>query len=370
MPDNPRIPDHPSDIPSSRATGRINDLPASSSGSGPASSVPSTPVSSTNKIQTKNIIIGAIVTIITSTTVFYLTQYISRKQDGNQFSRIKEATTAAWRSYIGYENVYAKNTLSYQQTAQVEGRDAYLKGVKLESEKFQKDILDLQKRKFIDEDLLKTFRKRIDNEKNTMGMIENYFERIREIETGNLSLKEKKDTLTFEMIRWTNLYKGSFERAVNELKEITKILADRYGGTFSVDEFLVVQMAPQMMKSNDSLLNVLQNIVIDSSGNILRDKNYITGIDPENLAGKWSTEGATITLTKNRKMTWLVSNGSKAEGTWKIENDQLKIQATTYPEKRKANWTFNLTALSDNTFSIVLDSPPYNSYSLIRIIEN
>jgi hypothetical protein len=369
MSDNPRVPDHHSDIPSSRSSAGVPNPASPSSGSGyssppqPQGNVPPT------KTHLRNLLMGAAVTIITSTVVFFITQYL-KKPEGNESSKNKEATVAAWKSYIAYENAYTNNILSFQKTGQLEGRQAYLDGVKKESEKFQKDILDLQKRKYIDEDLVKAFSKKIENEKSYIPLIEEFYKKLTEIESSNKSLGERKEIITNEMIHWTVTANGMYERAVNEFKEIAKVLADRYGGSFSMDDFLLVQMVPQLMKTNDSLIRVLQNVVIDSSGNIISNKNFATNINPDNLVGKWKVEGAVITLAKNNNMSWLVANGSKAEGKWKVENDKLKMQATTTPGNNKVEWSFNLAEITVNSFTMALDSAPYNLYKLTRTLEN
>ncbi|MBI5856194.1 MAG: hypothetical protein HZB42_00985 [Sphingobacteriales bacterium] len=367
MADNPRFPDHHSDIPSSRHTGGAPN-PASPSQSNPYNPQPQN-TAPPAKTHLRNVLIGAVVTVFTSTVVFLITQYL-KKPEGSEFIRKKEATTAVWKSYIAYENAYTRNILSFQKTGQLEGREAYLKGVKKESEKFQKDILDLQKRKYIDEDLIKTFNKRLENEKNSVPLVEEFYKKLTEIEGSNKSIKEKKETITNEMIHWTITSNGMYERSTNEIKEIAKVLEDRYGGSFSMNDFLLIQMAPQLMKTNDSMIRVLQNVVMDSSGNIIENRNFASNVDPENLVGKWTVEGAVITLSKNRKMTWVVANGSKAEGTWKIENDQLKIQATTSPENKKVQWLFNLANITLNSFTMVFDGAPYNLYKLTRTLEN
>lgn len=369
MPDNPRSQDQHSDIPSSRHSAGMPN-PAGSSGAGNYNPPPpqhgGTPHS---KFHLRNILIGSVATIITSTIIFYLTQYL-KKPEGGEFQRKKNATTAAWKSYVGYENVYTENILSYQKTGQLQGRDAYLAGMKKESAKFQKDIQDLQKRKYLDEDLLKVFSKRLENENASFPVIEAFYNKLTAIENSNKSVKEKKDELTNEMIQYNMTVNGMYERSVNELKGIAKILAERYGGSFSENDFLLIQIAPKMMKSNDSLVLVLMNVIMDSAGNIIENKNFSVNVNPDNLVGKWTIEGANITLAKDGKMIWLVANGSKAEGTWKVENDKLKIQATTTPEKNKVTWLFNLAYITPNSFTMVLDHSPYNLYRLVRTVEN
>jgi hypothetical protein len=369
MSDNPRVPGHPSDVPSSRATGRNTDSPASPLNSGSANPIPSPSSSSTNKLLPRNIIIGALVTVITSTTVFYLTQYVTKKPEGNDFLITKEATTTAWKSYVGYENIYTENFFSLIKTSGDMGLDSQFKSIKKESEKFQKDVADLSSGKKIDKDLIKVLNRRLDNETRSMPVVEQYYKKIDSIFKSKGSPGEKKDALVNEMSRYSEFTKGFYERAINEIRIIAEILSKRYGEPFSMNDFAIVRMKPQITMTTDSVINMLRNVVIDSSGKIIRINNYTSLIKPDNVTGKWSSEGATITLSKNGKMNRLASDGSNVEGTWKIEKDKLIVLSTAHPDNRKIKTSFNIAELTANSFKIMLDEPPYNIYLMTRIIE-
>src|SRR5689334_13991513 len=87
MPDNPRQADH-SDIPSSRPSAGIPHSSGSSSGghyNAPPQAGPP------NKF--KNIIIGSIATIVTSTIVFLITQSLKKSEtSGDTYAKKKDAT--------------------------------------------------------------------------------------------------------------------------------------------------------------------------------------------------------------------------------------------------------------------------------------
>jgi hypothetical protein len=368
MADNPRNPEHYSDVPSSRHSGGGPNQASPATGSSyipphhPSGAVPPA------KTHLRNVLIGAVVTIFTSTVVFLITQYL-KKPEGSEFERKKNATVATWKSYVAYENAYFQNLLSYQSTLFTEGRDAFLKAMKTESDKFIKDISDLRKRKNLDEDLVKTFNKRVENEINQIPPLEDYFKRLTAIENSNQSIKEKKDNITGEMIRFVNIINNMYDRALNDMKEIVKVLAERYGSTFNMDDFLLVQKSPQLMKTNDSLIRILQNVILDSSGNVIENRNFARNIDPNNLVGKWAVPDAIIILTKEGNMSWTLNNGMKAEGKWKILNDKLEMNVST-TEKKKAHWRFNLVNITSNSFIMMLDTLPYNYYKLTRTLEN
>ena len=133
-----------------------------------------------------------------------------------------------------------------------------------------------------------------------------------------------------------------------------------------MDEFLMVQQAPGLMQKNDSLIQFLQNIVLDSSGNIIENKNFVTQINPDLIIGKWATEGAVVTLSKDNKVSWIETEGATANGSWKIEKDKLVIMATSQPSGEIINWRFNLSNVSANAFTLVQDGAPYEIYQMVR----
>ncbi len=366
MSDNPRVPGHPSDVPSSRAAGRTTDSSDSSMKAGPGSPMASPPVSSPNKIHTRNIIIGAVVTIITSTTVFYLTQNL-KKPEENRFSTTKEATTAAWRSYVTYENIYTKNTLSLSRNTVGVSLDSVLKSFKKESDKFQKDLIDLASGKKMDKDLIKAMNRRLDNEKSSIPVLEQYYKNIDRINNSKGSLKEKKDALVNEMARYSEFTKSFFERAVNDIQLIAETLSKRYGEQYSMNDFLIVQMEPQIVKTNDSVINVILNMEIDSNGNLVQKINTVI-VKEKDIIGNWNADGQVFTFEKNRKMAWVLGNGDKTTGTWKIEDNILRLDGTLPRIKQKGSWRFYVSNITENSLTLISAKDNTVIYFLVRIV--
>jgi hypothetical protein len=360
MSENPRIPGHPADVPSSRATGRITDQPASSSNTGSPAPPPVPPA---NKIHTRNIIIGAIVTIITSTTVFYLTQYLNKKNEGNDFLTLKEATTRAWKSYVAYENSYTENNLSFEKEIPENGLDAYLEGLKKESAKFQKSVQEIIKTKNIDKDLINVLNRRLESDKSSILKTEEYRNNLKQIALNKKSPEEFMQGFIKEQIRWNIYTKGNFERSVNDIKEIAKTLSETYGQPFSLDDFLIVQIFPRKMKTSDSVLNVLRNgpHFADTSHVI-----YATHVDPKALIGNWLGSGHTILLNKNNTMSYQLSTGYKATGTWTIENNKLRLDEVGNDSKQKIVSFFRLADIRSNSFTLTRDESPFDTYNMVR----
>ena len=101
MLDNPRMPGHPSGIPSSRSSEGSGNTVTPGPPVPPPYNHPTTPGPSGNN-QTRNIIIGAIATFIPSTTLYYLTQYVNNKKTDSISNHIvmNDVNTSAWKRYV------------------------------------------------------------------------------------------------------------------------------------------------------------------------------------------------------------------------------------------------------------------------------
>ena len=110
MPDNSRIPGSPSDMHASRDT-----RPNYSNPNPPAPPIQypqgTMPPSHSGNNQTRNIFIGAIATIIASTTVYYLTQYVNNKKSDStpDYANMKLGTISAWNRFVTIDNIYYKS---------------------------------------------------------------------------------------------------------------------------------------------------------------------------------------------------------------------------------------------------------------------
>ncbi|HWR31890.1 MAG TPA: hypothetical protein VN451_00075 [Chitinophagaceae bacterium] len=369
MADNPRNPQQYSDIPSSRYSGGGPNPASPSPGSShnpsaqPQSTVPPT------KIHLRNLLIGGGITIITSTVVFLITQNL-KKPEVDSFLATKQATSTAWNSYVGYENIYTNNTLSISKNAGKVTLDSVLKEFKDESNKFQRDVEDLARSRKIDSDLKKVFARRLDNERSSMPVLEQYYANLAKINKNNIPVKEKKDALVNEMARYNEYVKGFYERAINDIQGIAEVLSKRYDQKFSINDFIIVQMHPQLIKTNDSLINVLRNIQLDSNGQVITPETVPVIVKAKDIIGNWNANGQVFTFEKNGKMAWIIGNGEKVTGTWKIENNKLRLDGTIEGEVKKGYWLFFVSDITENSFTIISEKDNNIGYGLVRIIQN
>lgn len=371
MSDNPRIPGHPSDMNSSRSSEASSNTSSSQYNTNTPSPYPPAPAHSSNN-QTRNIILGAIATVFTSTLIYYLTVYQNKnKSEGNSRLEIKEATIEAWKSYKAYENVYTSNLFSFEKTAnETNSFDPYFAGLNTESKKFVADLTDLSQTKDIDKDLIKAFNRRLDNEKSTLEKANEYYEHIKLISKKNTgNVKKLKEDFVAEQIRYTQYYKGAYERSINDIQEIAKTLSERYGQSFNMSDFLIIQLMPQRIKTQDSLINVLQHIDIDSNGNIVQ-QNFATDLKTKDVEGNWNVDGDVVALQKNGVLNWTLAGGKKATGTWKVVEEKIKIEATIAGSDEKINNTYRVSNLTASSFTITQTEPPYEQYDVTRIVIN
>jgi hypothetical protein len=363
MPDNPRGPGHPSDMPSSRSSAGGSDASSMQNSYAPP---PAAPVSSGSNNHTRNIIIGAVVTVFSSTLIYYLTVFQNKNNPDSEagFRRTREVTTDAWKSFLTYENVYTKNLLVYEHDIDKTGIDQYLAGLKIESEKFQKDLADLSQTKKMDKDLVKAMNRRLENERITFPEAEKFYTNLKKIANSAQSDSLKGAAMIKELDRWNVYYKGLYQTAVNDIGEIAKTLTERYGQPFSMNDFLVVQIMPQRIKTLDSMINVMKGIDPDPLG---ENTGPPEKIDRKQLVGSWKATGENLSLESNGKMSYGLTNGYKATGTWKVENNKLRLDETGGDGKQMSIWIFRVSKVTANSFTMKRDKPPYESYQLTRV---
>lgn len=370
MADNPRNPEHHSDIPSSRHAGGTSNPASPSPGSGYNSSGQPQSATPATKIHVRNLLIGGGITIITSTIVFLITQYL-KKPETDSFLATKQITSTAWNSYVGYENIYTNNTLSIGKNPGNVSLDSILKDMKKESEKFRRDVEDLAKTKKIDNDLKKALNRRLENEKISMPEVEQYYANLNKINNSNATPKEKKDALVAEMTRYSEYTKGFYERAINDIQGIAEVLSKRYDAKFSMSDFIIVQLQPQLIKTNDSIINILRNIQLDSNGQVITPPATTPVIvKAKDIIGHWNANGQVFTFEKNGKMTWIIGNGEKVSGTWKIENNKLRLDEVIEGSEKSGYWLFSVSDITENSFIIISEKDNTIGYGLVRIIQN
>lgn len=376
MSENPRLPGGPSDGSSYRTDdGRVqhtNPTPVNVYNT-PANA----PAPASGNSHLKNLIIGSIITAVASISVYYATVYMNRTKDSNTAANEKTATKKVWQSFVAYENTYTRNLMTFEESfIRNANFDEYLGGLRTESAKFSKDLGDVIKLKDIDIDLVKAMNRRLENERVSLSKAEQFITNLQSIlKDTTLSAKLSTEKYIMEQLRWNQEYKGMYERAVNDIREIAKTLSDRYGEKFSMDDLLILQMMPQKMKTNDSIIAILQNVVVDENGKVVRKADpdgydFVKTLTKKDIVGSWNADGNAITIKEDGKLIWVLPNGSKASGTWSINENLLVAKVLIENNRKKAEWHFYVSRPAANTFTLTNADPPNEAYHMVRLLVN
>jgi hypothetical protein len=308
----------------------------------------------------RNMIIGVSTAILVSTAVYLLG--FNKKSGSSKLERQK-ATTEAWKSYVTIENIYTKAaTLLLRDATQFSSyKELYEESLK-ESAKFLSSIEELLKIKDLDKDMEAVLKRRIQNEKTSMPRAERFFNQLDELnqQAINKDWTEKQFTeaQTAIITKFQEQTKGVYDRSITDIEDLAKTLSDRYDQTFSIDEFLIIQA----FKYKKDLLTLIDDTKTDSTTARALTKEYIIG--------KWRLDQALLTFDADGNWVWKAPNMSDAKGTsWEVKNGQLIMDVTEHPKKPAGEdwkWSFNLSNVMENSFSMQLPEEGSFFYTLIR----
>ncbi|HSU27601.1 MAG TPA: hypothetical protein VLJ68_04415 [Chitinophagaceae bacterium] len=310
----------------------------------------------------RNMIIGITTTVIVSGLV-YLLGFSGKKPRTTKLEKEK-ATTEAWKTYVTIENDYAKSTtLLMRDASQFKSYQELYQAVLKESGRFMDGMQRLMKKKDMDPDMVTVLKRRADNEKSTLPRFEKLMlgwdDLVKRAMEDKLTEQQAKDSLVAQSKDYEQRNKGTMERALTEIESLANTLSKRYDQPFNIDDFIVIQI----YKYKKDIYSVLATEKKDSTLPENVTKDY--------LVGKWRTFSATITLRQDNSWSWYSpADSSEAIGTWDLKYGQLVLQVEKHPKLAgKGKWAFNLSTVTDTSFSMYLSTEPYNFYPLVRIRE-
>ena len=356
------MPGHPSDIPSSRSSGGSTG----SSVSGPPGDhnqyyQPPSPHGPSGNTQTRNIIIGAIATVIASTSVYYLTQYINNKKTDSIPNPIvmKEATTNAWKRYVTMDNIYYKSTVLLANDESV-ANDPYKRVAEItkEADIFKRDAEEIAKEKNVDPALKTMLTRRVERQTEYIDLVNAFMTNAKNIlasKTDEATQKKKLLEAFAPVLSSINLL---YKKAATEIEELSKTLSATYAITFDPNEVLIYA-AYKKGVSDPGLTNGPPN-----------PADFSTHINSKDLIGNWADKDDKISLQKNGSMNSSNPKLGESTGTWKIENDRLRIDAEDKLTKIKYTLIFGLQDITPNSFTMVLTTTPFEVYHAVRQKEN
>lgn len=355
MSDNPRGPGHPSDMPSSRQTDRSFNSSSSAQHSGAGSPSPSSTQPANNQV--KNIIIGSIATIIASTSVYYLTQYVNNKKSSDaepSFLVKKDATVSAWKRYVTTDNLYYKSVVTIQNdTTLTNHPDNFKKEILNESGIFKRDTEKLAKDNNIDPLLKAMLNRRLERQTEYEGIISILCDKLVSIINSKDSVSQKEKLALQVGNEFLNNSKRMYIKGVAEIKDLSQTLSQTYAQEFNPMEILVYKDYMNIDDEEDEPLK--------------QNNKPISDADSKNLVGDWDDNGNAISFKQNGSMSYSRNNGEKATGTWKIENNQLRVDILTTNNNDKGTWFFNISKLSPDSFTMNLTVEPFETYNLLRV---
>jgi hypothetical protein len=303
----------------------------------------------------RNMIIGVITTVLVSATVYLLG--FNKKSSGPSKLERQKATTDAWKTYVVVENIYAKNTiLLYTNFGQYSSVNEVFGEFKKESDKFITSLRGLITNEDVDKDMISLLKRRVQNEEATLPTVEKFYDELNKLVDvavdEDWTEKRLMDTVTLRFAKFGESNKGTIDRSITEIEDLSKTLSERYRQPFDIDEFFVIQVY-KYKKDPLSLLN-------ENKKQVAVTKEYLTG--------KWDVSGATIILYADDKWSWSVpADSSMAEGSWELKNGQLVMNLPKHPKTgEKGVWTFDLSDVSENSFSMQLLVQGGAFYTLIR----
>lgn len=370
MSDSLRSPGPPSShpqVPSSLESQSGSSGTGYTGGSYQQTPVPSGP----SKPNHRTLLVSAAITVASSLIIYYLTTYLNRpKSDaGNNLLVVKQSTIDAWDSYETYENLYTTNALLFERKLKDNPNYPYLAEFEKESSKFVKDIETLKQKKDVDIDLLNVFDRRLENERTLLKDVKAYYEKLKKVAASSKPDTEKAIEFVNLMTWYTEYYKTAFEKSVNDIQLIANTLSDRYGSHFDMQKFLLIQIAPARMKSNDSLMTVLHERLKMLSGNGQNPSlqlQPVLNLRAEQIAGTWREEEGKLVLEKNGKMLYFFPPEDSARGTWKIDAGKLRLDAVMIPSGAKKIWIFNVNNLMPESCILTVDTDEEDRYFLKR----
>ena len=346
-----------------------------------------------NSNMVRNIVTGAITTIIGATFVYFL-NHSGQNNDSSStnYLEVKEATTKAWKTYVALENLEYKNTmLLAAHYKDMNGIDEFKEQLTKESNKFDDDMGDLLKTKNLDDAFSSLLKRRLDAEKEAMQKWNSFFTNYANIINTTQAGQEQTDKINAEYKKVQTSGELIVEKTKTEITDLSKSLAEKYGQPFAVTDLLLFQddkkkqettadnnnntntgvqgneNNPALTNNNTNNNNPSDNTVNNYNKTNTTNTNYTNGpqVNARNLVGEWDTPGAVITLSSNGQMIWEMNTGQNTSGTWQFQNNQLYM---TYPNQYGVTGTFifNLYNVTANSFTMVLTTTPYYRYDLTR----
>jgi hypothetical protein len=307
-----------------------------------------TPSGSSSTTQTlKNVIVGVTTTVLASTIVYFLGFHKSGRSTEASMLFAKEATTRAWTDYVSYENSFTKNWKTLGAGYNVARFKNYKEETLDEFNKFFNDIKTLMETKDIDPGFSSLLKRRLKAREKWESKYKIHLDNYESI-LNNSPEQERNQKLNDEVARFQTDVKDLDDRFVNEIDDVAKALSDKYHYKFSLSELVMFQQAENNTKAKGS-----------------------AGIDQQMLTGQWKVSDAAAANTgtlyqySDGRMYYYFTSGDSTYGRWQLNDNQLTLHYDQYWGAGN-KFTYNVSGLTNNSYTITLASSPFNSFYLTR----
>lgn len=339
------------------------------------------------------ILIPVITTVLGATAIYFLgfNKKGGGRSDMETLLITKEATIKAWKSFVSSSNIGYKNTMSlteeYTKKLTEEARQGFESMVPVmkdyreelfrESKKLVQDMEGiLKKEEDIDHDFASMINRALDNQKDQDKKISVFFDNLISLAKSDLSIQEKAEKWQKEAEKIIVAGERTDERAANEAEGIAKILSEKYGQTFDLNELLVyVDYTKGKDKKNTKDHNDPAPPDPDAGGGVeVKDPEVKPGNDVSNeavptaslLTGEWEMTNGALELSKNGDMFWTFENKGYTSGTWKLQDGKLQMNATNPDNGKKSVLIGFLSNVTQNSFTMTFMTSPKEVYHFKR----
>lgn len=351
---------------------------------------------SPNAAMVRNIIVGVATSVIGAATLYFLGINKSGQTTSAQpsFLETKEATVKGWKSYVSIDNIAFKNIQSvfndYKQDQQLDNfKEGYLKEV----HKFMTDLEDILKAPGMDNSFTSLLRRRQETEKDGEEKFSVFIDNLKTILSDNtMGMEDKQRKVLQENQKFLNMVKGVTARNITEVEGLAKVLNEKYGSAFDLNEFISYKeyksnysnttnntadntnsaIYPQQDNGSRPVSTIpaqpqtSQHDQFSTANNSSANQNAGKEWNAGTFAGDWKNEGGMLHLD-NKGFTWTWNDGKEtSQGGW-YTPDMKKIYFNIQKGYNQGyTWTFNLSDVTANSFTMQLENYAQYTYHLYK----
>lgn len=340
------------------------------------------------------ILIPVITTVLGATAIYFLG--FNKKGGRSDMEKLlitKEATVKGWKSFVTSQNIGFKNSKSILNEYEPKIAEAanqtpqalitVLKDFETEmmreSKKASSDIAEILKDEDLDKNFASMLNRSLDNGTDQEKKVVTFFDKLVVMLKSDLTPEEKGKKWQEEAAKFQAMSDGIEERSATEAEDISKILSEKYGQPFDLNELLVYKEykdgkdKPDNNKDKDPTDPAPKDPnsgteFVEDNNTPADDKtdNNETAVTAAFLTGEWDMPGGSLELNKDGTMYWSFGNKGYTSGKWKLVEGKLQMRATN-PDTNKTSLLVGfLTDVTTHSFTMTYMTTPKEIYKFKR----